>query len=240
LFADRHQNDGWSGESRRFGEGVAILVGDLAFVYADMLVDGAPQPAMAIWHELRIELNVGQYLDILGTASGERRLHRAEQISRFKSAKYTVERPLQMGALLAAPERAAELLPVLSRYGLALGDAFQLRDDVLGSFGDDRVTGKPVGDDLIEGKPTPLLALATAAATAAQRDILASVGRSVGPAGIADIQQVLVDTGALACVEAKITALTDEAIAVIRTAPLLPHARQALTELAYFVARRNT
>lgn len=239
LFADRHERDGWVGESRRFGEGVAILVGDLAFVYADMLVDGAPPEAMAIWHELRIELNVGQYLDILGTASGERRLDRAEQISRFKSAKYTVERPLQMGALLAAPDRSADLMPALSRYGLALGDAFQLRDDVLGAFGDERVTGKPVGDDLIEGKPTPLLSLATAAANSSQQALLSGVGKTVGPEDVAGIQQVLIDTGALRMIEDRITALTNEAIEAITAAPICTDACQALSDLAIYLADRD-
>ncbi len=240
LFADQHKRAGWVGESRRFGEGVAILIGDLAFVYADMLVDGAPPEAMAIWHELRIELNVGQYLDIVGTASGERRLDRSEQISRFKSAKYTVERPLQMGALLAAPQRSAELMPVLSRYGVALGDAFQLRDDVLGAFGDERLTGKPVGDDLIEGKPTPMLALATANATPAQQAVLCGVGTTVGPNGVADIQQVLIDTGAVRMVEARISALTSEAIDAITSAPICTEACEALTDLAIYLASRDS
>ena len=90
---------------------MAILVGDLAFVYADQLLHGASEPAWRIWTELRIELNVGQYLDILGTARGERRRATAERIARYKSGKYTVERPLHLGAVLAAPDRADELLP---------------------------------------------------------------------------------------------------------------------------------
>ena len=122
----RHDDGEWAGEARRFGEGVAILVGDLAFVYADDLLQGAPPLAWQVWNELRIELNIGQYLDILGTARGERDLTTARRIARYKSGKYTVERPLHLGAVLAAPERAGELLPALSAYGLPLGDAFQL------------------------------------------------------------------------------------------------------------------
>ena len=99
-FADRHRDADWIGEARRFGEGVAILVGDLAFVYADQLLHGAPVQAWEIWSEFRIELNVGQYLDILGTARGAQQGDRA-RIARYKSGKYTVERPLHLGAVLA-------------------------------------------------------------------------------------------------------------------------------------------
>ena len=186
----------WTGESRRFGEGVAILVGDLAFVYADVLLRGAPLPAIQIWDELRIELNIGQYLDILGTARGERNRVKTERIARYKSGKYTVERPLHLGALLAAPDRAAELLPALSAYGLPLGDAFQLRDDVLGAFGDEEITGKPVGDDIREGKPTPLMAIATENATAAQLAVLGRVGApDLTDDEVAAIQDVLIENG---------------------------------------------
>jgi hypothetical protein len=129
VFADRHQQGDWIGEARRFGEGVAILVGDLAFAYADTLMRGVPDEAWCIWNELRIELNIGQYLDILGTARGERGRATVERISRYKSGKYTVERPLQLGAVLAAPERP-ELLPALSAYACRRR-RFQLRDDVL-------------------------------------------------------------------------------------------------------------
>jgi geranylgeranyl diphosphate synthase, type I len=158
LSAAEHAAAGWAGESRRFGDGVAILVGDLAFVYADQLMEAAPVEAVRLWNELRIELNIGQYLDIVGSVQRERRIEKAERICRYKSGKYTIERPLHLGALLADPSRAGELLPQLSAYGLPLGDAFQMRDDVMGAFGDATATGKPVGGDLIEGKPTPLMA----------------------------------------------------------------------------------
>ncbi len=105
-FIERHADNSWIGEARRFGEGVAILVGDLAFVYADQLLGGASGPAWAIWNELRIELNIGQYLDVIGTARRERGEARTSMIARYKSGKYTIERPLHLGAMLAAPERA--------------------------------------------------------------------------------------------------------------------------------------
>ena len=100
-FEARHARDGWRGEGRRFGEGVAILAGDLAFVYADRMLAGAPRAAMEVFTELRIEVNVGQYLDLVGTARGRVAEDAARRICRFKSGKYTIERPLHLGAALA-------------------------------------------------------------------------------------------------------------------------------------------
>jgi geranylgeranyl diphosphate synthase type I len=240
VMSQQHEKHSWVGESRRFGEGAAILVGDLAFVYADQLLLGAPQPVWSIWNELRVELNFGQYLDMLGSANSERRLVKAERICRYKSGKYTIERPLHLGAVLAAPEKTEQLLPGLSAYGLPLGDAFQMRDDVMGAFGETSVTGKPVGDDLREGKPTPLMAMATARADAAQLGVLQLVGNTVlNDAQVADVQAVIRETGALDQLEQLITSLTDEAIEAIGKAPLSQEARNELIELAAFVSWRS-
>jgi geranylgeranyl diphosphate synthase type I len=240
VFAEQHATAGWAGESRRFGEGVAILVGDLAFVMADQLLLDASRDAWVIWNELRTELNIGQLMDIVGSVRKDRRLDKAERICRYKSGKYTIERPLHLGAVLAAPERADELLPALSAYGLPLGDAFQMRDDVMGAFGDEAVTGKPVGGDLREGKPTPLLARAVAAASAPQRAMLDRVGTpNLSEGDVAEIQQVIVDTGALADLEARITSLTDQAIAAIKSAPITDESRTELIALAHYVSQRN-
>ena len=240
VMSQLHEKHSWVGESRRFGEGAAILVGDLAFVYADQLLLGAPQPVWSIWNELRVELNFGQYLDMLGSANSERRLVKAERICRYKSGKYTIERPLHLGAVLAAPDKAEQLLPALSAYGLPLGDAFQMRDDVMGAFGETSVTGKPVGDDLREGKPTPLMAMATARANAAQLGVLQLVGNTVlNDVQVADVQMVIRETGALDQLEQLITSLTDDAIEAIGRAPLSQEARNELIELAAFVSWRS-
>ncbi|MEO6570283.1 MAG: polyprenyl synthetase family protein [Ilumatobacteraceae bacterium] len=240
VFAGRHADRGWSGESRRFGEGVAILVGDLAFVYADQLLADANRTAWRIWNELRIELNVGQVLDILGSVSGVRDIAQAERICRYKSGKYTIERPLHLGAALADPDRFDRLAPVLSAYGLPLGDAFQMRDDVMGAFGDTSTTGKPVGGDLREGKPTPLLARALACADDAQRAVIEQVGRpDLGDDDVIAIQEAIVATGALTDLEDTIVRLTDEAIAVIRVADIPAAARDELVALAAFVSQRE-
>jgi geranylgeranyl diphosphate synthase, type I len=237
AFDDRHRLERWRGESRRFGEGVAILVGDLAFVYADVLVASLPDDARHIWDELRIELNVGQYLDMLGTARGDADLETAQRISTYKSGKYTVERPLHLGAALAG--RLDELAGPLSAFGLPLGEAFQLRDDLLGAFGDSRAIGKPVGDDLREGKPTPLLAIARERAGAVEADALAAVGSELTGEQLAAVRQALVSTGAAGEVERRIEDLTKEAVEAAHALPLDPSAGDALAELATFVAWRD-
>lgn len=241
VFADEHRRGGGSGESRRYGDGIAILVGDLAFVYSDRLMSDVSPQAREIWHELRIELNVGQLLDLIGSARNERRRFKAERICRYKSGKYTIERPLHLGAMLAAPSREAELLPALSAYGLPLGDAFQMRDDVMGAFGLTAVTGKPVGDDLREGKPTPLMAIAMERADEAQRRVLATVGRErLSDEQVADAQQAIVDCGALDEMESVILRLRDLAMASLASAPIEPDARRELESLALYVTDRLT
>lgn len=239
TLAQLHNTSHWAGESRRFGEGAAILIGDLTHVLSDQLLGDIPNAARDIWHEMRLEVNVGQYLDMLGSARRERSREVAQRICRYKSAKYTIERPLHLGALTADVERGTQLLPVLSQFGLPLGDAFQLRDDVLGVFGDTAVTGKPVGDDLREGKPTLLLAYAYEKADDSHRKILDRVGSpDLSNSEIANMQTVIVDTNALRDVEARITSLRDEAIATLNTSDINTPAIEALEQLANYVTDR--
>ncbi|MGH9116566.1 MAG: polyprenyl synthetase family protein [Acidimicrobiales bacterium] len=237
-FASRHTMARWRGEPRRFGEAVAILAGDLAHVYADRMLAGAPPAAQEIWHELRIELNVGQYLDVLGTARGDLERGRAHLIARFKSGKYTIERPLHVGVALAG--RLGDLRAPMSAFGDPLGEAFQLRDDLLGAFGDEQLTGKPVGDDLREGKPTPLLAIAAERTTPEQDEVLGRVGdRGLSAADVAAVQAVLLATGALDEVEATIGRLAARALAALDRAAITDEAKTVLAELAEFVAWRG-
>ncbi len=239
AFGDRHQTEFWRGEQRRFGEGVAILIGDLAHVYADLLLRSAPAGVLGVWDELRIELNIGQYLDILGTARGDIDPEAARRIARYKSGKYTIERPLHVGAALTG--RYEELAPSLSAYGDPLGEAFQLRDDILGAFGESEMTGKPVGDDLREGKPTPLLAIANQQADPDQAQQLARIGvADLSDDEIASIQAVLIATGAVEVIEDDIQRLTDGALASITDAPITDTAQTALIDLAHFVAWRES
>ncbi len=238
TFGEQHGAEQYRGEGRRFGEGVAVLIGDLAHVYADLLTAGFPRAAITLWNELRIELNVGQYLDLVGTARGDRELDAAERIARYKSAKYTIERPLHLGAALAG--RLDELGLALTGYGIPLGEAFQLRDDVLGVFGDPSVTGKPVGDDLREGKPTPLLAVAAERCTGADADLLARVGApDLGDEEIRKLQALLEACGAREDVELQITTLTAEALDALDRSAMRGEPREALALLAEFVSTRD-
>jgi geranylgeranyl diphosphate synthase type I len=239
AFADRHRRAGWSGDARRFGDGVAILMGDIVFVYADMALAGAPADAIRVFSELRLEVNIGQYLDLLGTVRRDATPEAAERICRYKSGKYTIERPLHLGAALAG--RLAELEASLSAYGDPLGEAFQLRDDLLGAFGDASVTGKPVGEDLREGKPTLLFALARQRATGAAARLLAErFGEAdLTTEEVGAIQAVMVDTGARDDVAARITRLLDAALAAVEVAPITDEARRELVDLATFVAARD-
>ena len=238
AFAADHARGSWNGESRRYGEGVAILIGDLAEVYADRLMSDAGPSAFAVWNELKIELNIGQFLDVLGAARGQVDLETARRIVRYKSGKYTIERPLHVGAALAG--RLDALAAPLSRYGEPLGEAFQLRDDILGTFGDSVRTGKPVGDDLREGKPTPLLAVATERSTPQQRTILDRIGSSdLELDDVLAIQSVFIETGALSAIEADISSLTRAAIDALDDVEIVTEARNALEELAHYVGDRD-
>jgi geranylgeranyl diphosphate synthase, type I len=237
-FAREHQAGDWRGEARRYGEGVAILIGDLSHVYADMLLGDVSADTAAVWHELRLELNVGQYLDLLATARADRDRIVAHRIARYKSGKYTIERPLHVGAALAG--RLGDLRGPLSAYGDPLGEAFQLRDDVLGAFGDPSVTGKPVGQDLREGKPTPLLAAAVERASDGRIDLMDRVGQpGLSDGEVVAIQQQLVNSGALDEIEQLIDRLAARAIDAIDTADITSRARDELVDLARFVASRD-
>jgi geranylgeranyl diphosphate synthase type I len=237
-FIRAHDDGDWRGEPRRFGEGIAILVGDFACTYADLLMRGAPAAALDVYDELRVELCVGQSLDLIGTALRSTDVDVARRIATYKSAKYTVERPLHLGAALAG--RGSELAPALSAIGLPLGEAFQLRDDLLGVFGEERITGKPVGDDLREGKPTPLLAIASSRAGGADRALLARVGAGdLEPGEIRALQQLFAECGAVEEVELTIDLLVDRARDALAGAPLAPPAIALLEELAVYVAWRD-
>jgi geranylgeranyl diphosphate synthase type I len=238
YFSTRHGGENWRGEARRFGEGMAILVGDFAFVYADTLVRGAAPAVLDVFDQLRIELCVGQSLDLVTTATADTSADAARRIAQYKSAKYTVERPLHLGAALAG--RLPELAEPFSAIGLPLGEAFQLRDDVLGAFGESDITGKPVGDDLREGKATPLVAIAATRAEAGDRDLLGRLGApDLAPDDVAALQDLFVRTGALKEVEREIERLVAAARAALAGAPLTADSRDLLEQLATYVAWRD-
>jgi geranylgeranyl diphosphate synthase type I len=243
-FASLHRGEQWLGEPEEFGRNAAILLGDLCLVWADEMYAASGLPAESLaraagtYGVMRAEVMAGQYLDVLEQVRGTSDVARALRVARYKSAKYTIERPLHLGAVLAGAE--PETLDVYTAYGLPLGEAFQLRDDVLGVFGDPRQTGKPAGDDLREGKRTVLVAKAYERATPGQAALLR---RFLGDPklsydGVERLREVITETGALDYAEALVRRRADEAIAALGSDAVTPEAVDVLRALATAATER--
>jgi len=299
-FADRHAARRWHGSAQAFGASAAILLGDLLLSWTDQMYQASGLPPEALRRGqpvldlMRTEVMAGQYLDLLGQAAGDGTVESALRVVEYKTAKYTIERPLQLGAALAhgaalaggaalahgaalaggtARAHGAALAGGTARahgqalaydaasardvaltdgttsaitaayaaYGLPLGVAFQLRDDILGLFGDPAQTGKPAGDDIREGKRTVLLAITGARAGASQAAIIDSrLGDpQLDEAGVAEVRAVITGTGALAECELMIDRHVAAALSALETAPIVDEARAALAELAVTATARR-
>lgn len=246
-FATEHRAAGWRGDPEQYGAAGAILLGDLLLVWADELLRrcGLPWdrvgPALDVFDLCRTEVIAGQFLDVSVQARGRADVDAAMTVLRYKSAKYSIERPLHVGATLAGAD--AETLRTLSGFGLPLGEAFQLRDDLLGVFGDPATTGKPAGDDLVEGKRTVLVALALDAAPPAEAARLdAALGGPLTDAEITELRGIIDRSGAYAQVEQVIARLADRAVAAlergVERAGLDRDACAVLTSLAASATQR--
>lgn len=246
AFTAMHANGGFTGDRRVFGTAAAIVVGDLLLSWADAMFHGAAfEAAVAarardVYDDMRQQVMAGQYLDVLVQARGRFSAEDALRVAKYKTSKYTVEGPLQFGA--AAAGAPADVVAAISAYGLPLGEAFQLRDDILGVFGDPDRTGKPSGDDLREGKQTILVALAMDAADDAQAALLrAGLGdRDLSDEGAAEICDVIVATGALERVETRISERTKEAREALASSEIAADAREVLDRLAVAATERHT
>ena len=237
-FATFHGDNAWKGDARDFGEAVAILVGDLAHVIADSLIRDLSPDVSGIWNELRLEVNIGQYLDVLSGVTRTFDQEGARRILEYKTGRYSVQRPLHLGAAIAG--RFEDYCVPFTNFGQPVGVAFQLRDDLLGVFGDEEETGKPVGDDLREGKPTSLVAAAFERADQGQLEVLKLIGsHDLTSTDISDIQNVIIETEAERVIEEEIRNLTDSALSELESASLDVKASDALRELALFVAYRT-
>ncbi|MGC4810388.1 polyprenyl synthetase family protein [Micromonospora sp. DT228] len=242
ALADQHVQAGHRGDPGRFGEAVAVLIGDLCMVWADQLLAHATVPSARLFEvrrcydQMRVETVAGQYLDVLGENDpASWSVDRALRVARYKTASYTVQRPLLFGACLAGVPADDPLVSAYTRYGLAVGEAFQLRDDLLGVYGDPAATGKPAGDDLRTGKPTALLMLARELATPAQ---LTALERAAdGP--VDTLAELVAETGAVTRVEQMIAERVGDALAALDAAPVDQTARTALTGLATAAANRR-
>ena len=222
-FEARHREQGMVGSATQFGTAAAILIGDLALAWTETMYYGSGFDAAAlargkrVLDEMRTELMAGQFLDVLEQARGGGSVERSLRVMRYKTTAYTIERPLHLGAALA--NATDETFTAYTAFGVPLGEAFQLRDDLLGVFGDSVETGKPAGDDLREGKRTVLIALAQERANAAESSQLeALVGNSdLDAAGVDTVRDILERTGARADVEARIRANRDQAVAALQS-----------------------
>jgi geranylgeranyl diphosphate synthase type I len=238
VFERAHSAAELRGSRARYGISGAILVGDLAFAYADMMFADTNRRARLIFQELKVEVNLGQYLDFVG-GYRDVEIPRAERIALFKSGKYTVERPMHIGAAIAGRYSLAE--EAISSFAVPLGMAFQLRDDVLGAFGEAEVTRKPVGDDLREGKPTLLVGLTRSLLARDEREVFDQLfGREdVSSLEIATMQELIRSSGALGALERKIDQLFLASMEALERLDLDPAARAALGEMAGFVVDRR-
>lgn len=245
YFEALHSEAAWLGSSANFGAGAAILLGDLCLSWADelLLTSNLPADALSrakpIYDIMRTELMAGQYLDLLEQARAGADVERILNVVRYKSAKYTIERPLHLGAALA--NASQPVMESLSDYGLPLGEAFQLRDDVLGVFGDPEVTGKPAGDDLREGKRTVLIALTYERASKADAEV---VRTKLGSAeltvdDVTQIRSIITDCGALASVEHMIETGREAALLALETANITEQSKYVLANLAVAATQRE-
>ncbi|GAA1627637.1 polyprenyl synthetase family protein [Actinoplanes couchii] len=242
-----HRTEGWrgGGGATGFGDSAAVLLGDLSLVWSDEMLHTSGMGlaelgrARAVFDRMRTEVTVGQYLDVHTQATGNTSLERAGKVARFKSAKYTIERPLLLGAALAGA--GPEIFASYAAFGLPLGEAFQTRDDVLGVFGDPERTGKPAGDDLREGKRTYLVASAFERLDEAGRaELDAALGSpELDDAGVERLRAVIRESGALDATESRIETLTGEALTALAGAAIEDEARSVLRELADAATRRS-
>lgn len=246
ALAGLHRRHGLAGDDQWFGISAALLAGDLGFVWADQLFDTTPLPPAAVeagrrvFTLLRTEVIAGQYLDLRLAHDEGGDEEAARRVALLKSARYTVTRPLLLGAALAGAEpHPAPSTAALAAYGDALGLAFQMRDDVLGLFGDPAATGKDAIDDLREGKRTLLVLRALRLTGGADHRFLRGAlgDPDLDPAGAARCRAIVASSGALASVEALIEA--ERARAVDAVAGLDATARAALTRLADLAAHRG-
>ena len=255
-FETLHKEKSWAGAPERFGVAGSVLVGDLMLgwsseIFGNALLHSPNREIESACRDefslMRVEVMAGQYLDVLEENAAATRpvsegVGRAEKVILYKTAKYSIEAPLRIGAAFAGADPAK--LSQFTQFGIPLGIAFQLRDDILGVFGDPSVTGKPAGDDLREGKRTVLVALTLEALTERSPSMAESfeellTSRELDTHQIAFMQKLIKDSGALEKTERMIVELGDRSLESLDAANLEESAKATLKALALKVISRD-
>jgi geranylgeranyl diphosphate synthase type I len=237
-FALRH--------GEKFGASAALLIGNLALIWSEQVLQQSAfdksrlMEVNEVFSAMRNELMAGQFLDIFEQTQPEFSIERSLKIARYKSGKYSVERPLHFGAALSSPSDLQYYYTVYSEFGLPLGEAFQLRDDLLGIFGDPKVTGKPAGDDLREGKKTALIAYAFERGSDAVRDLIQTkLGTPLNHLEIEQLINAIDETGAVTHIENLIEKLSEIALDSLSQSKVAPEARKMLEQMVDMVTNRK-
>ncbi|MGK8524926.1 polyprenyl synthetase family protein [Nocardia asteroides] len=243
-FALRHSAAGFAGDAGHYGAAMAILLGDLALAWADNMLHSAGLSAAAlgravpVWAAMRTEVLAGQMLDITAETSADETVEAALRVNRYKTAAYTIERPLHFGAALAGADD--DLIGAYRSFGTDIGIAFQLRDDLLGVFGDARITGKPSGDDLRTGKRTVLVGTALQRADpVAARRLRSALGTDLSDSDVEHLRALIRATGAPDDVERRIGELTEQAMSVLEASTATAEAKRQLRAMAIAAVRRD-
>ncbi|HEX7456729.1 MAG TPA: polyprenyl synthetase family protein [Candidatus Nanoarchaeia archaeon] len=246
VFEDFHRKRGFRGNAENFGVYAAILVGDLAFSYADELLNTAPFPAGRIrrakeyYDLMKKQVIFGEYLDVVAPLKKQITERDLLTILEYKTAKYTIERPTHIGAILAGAEE--DILQVFSSYAIPLGQAFQIQDDIMGTFSSEEKIGKPVDSDIKEGKRTLLVLKAYEYSKRAERKFLDKVlgNQLAGEAEIENVRQIIRECGALEYSQELAYKLIKKAKGAILQAKLVEEGREYLLQAADYLLTRST
>lgn len=248
VYEARHRESGWRGSAPRYGVSTAILAGDVALAWADDMLhsSGLSQDAIARalvpWRAMRTEVLGGQLLDITAEASSDGRVETAQKVNLYKTAAYTIERPLHLGAAIAgAPDK---LVAAYRSFGRDIGVAFQLRDDQLGVFGDPAITGKPAGDDLREGKRTVLVGTALQIFNGSDPKKAQFIDENLGNVSSAEdidrLRELIAESGAADEVEREVDRLTERAFKSLEKADLPEANRENLIAMGIRATARQS
>ncbi|WP_086820744.1 polyprenyl synthetase family protein [Allokutzneria sp. NRRL B-24872] len=244
-LAALHRERGWNGDADHFGVSAGILAGDALSIWADMTIsqnlppNGRAEPFRRAYDEMRLELISGQYLDIATGGSGDTSMTSALRLARLKSGNYSVSMPLRLGALAGGVDQ--DTIRGFEAFGAVLGEAFQMHDDVLGVFGSAAEVGKPVGEDIRQGKRTTLIAAALASAppAVAARLLELLADPALSEAGVGEAKEIIVSSGALDEVRGMLRERVHSAERTLAGLRLTDEVRQALHDLVRIVAHSD-